>query len=317
MNFEEANNIPGMIELVEREMLFNQAREISLIETDCVVEFGSFFGRSTNCIAQGLSVNPKYSSNCFFYTYDSFECDLDGWFAPHVYAYATNANVLHLIKVENKKVNFEKVFKHYLNSYIRSNLVVSIKSELHDSQAPNSTIALMHIDSPKYYEEFKFILYRFFPKTKIGSIIIFQDFFYHWSGSLILIIAILVKKGFVYVDQSAASSLVGKILKIPTMNDILELDLMMQNYDESLKHFDFIIEECSKIELDRKEQFLPRLTLAKIQWLYSNEKFDDARKTMDDYLKRGNTFSREVTNDFLEIFANGFSIRKLFEKDHD
>ena len=44
MNFEEANNIPGMIELVEREMLFNQAREISLIETDCVVEFGSFFG---------------------------------------------------------------------------------------------------------------------------------------------------------------------------------------------------------------------------------------------------------------------------------
>ena len=153
MNFEEANNIPGMIELVEREMLFNQAREISLIETDCVVEFGSFFGRSTNCIAQGLSVNPKYSSNCFFYTYDSFECDLDGWFAPHVYAYATNANVLHLIKVENRKVNFEKVFKHYLNSYIRSNLVVSIKSELHDSQAPNSTIALMHIDSPKYYDE--------------------------------------------------------------------------------------------------------------------------------------------------------------------
>ena len=58
MNFEEANNIPGMIELVEREMLFNQAREISLLETDCVVEFGSFFGRSTNCIAQGLSVNP-------------------------------------------------------------------------------------------------------------------------------------------------------------------------------------------------------------------------------------------------------------------
>ena len=317
MNYEEAKNIPGMIEPVERKMLFNQAKEILLDDTDCVVEFGSFFGRSTNCIAQGLLVNPKYTPKCSLYTYDSFECDVDGWFAPHVFAYAIDANVSHFIDVKNEKVNFEKVFTHYLRSYISSNLVKSIKSELHDCQAPNSNIALMHVDSPKYYEEFKIILYRFFPKTKIGTIVVFQDFFYHWSGSLILIIAILVKKGFIAIKESAASSLVGKILIVPSRSDILELDLVMQNHDVCPEYFDFIIEECSKIEIDRKEQFLPRLSLAKMQWFYSNEKYNDARKTMEDYLKEGNTFTRQVIDDFLEIFKNGFSIRRLFEKDHE
>ena len=38
---------------------------------------------------------------------------------------------------------------------------------------------------------------------------------------------------------------------------------------------------------------------------------------MEDYLKEGNTFTRQVIDDFLEIFKNGFSIRRLFEKDHE
>ena len=97
MNNEEAERIPGMIELTEREMLFERAREVALEDEDCVVEFGAFFGRSTNCIAQGLSKNLSLSTKNFFYTYDSFECDVNGWFAPHVRAYADNANVLHLL----------------------------------------------------------------------------------------------------------------------------------------------------------------------------------------------------------------------------
>jgi hypothetical protein len=317
MNYEEANNIPGMIELVERKMLFEKAREVALSDMDCIVEFGAFFGRSTNCIAQGLSSNPKYSSSSFLYTYDSFECDVDGWFAPHVHGYAQNANILHLINVKNGRVDFEPVFKHYLDHYIKSNLVISVKSELVDSHPPENSIALMHIDSPKYYEEFKIIFYRFFPKTKKGSIIIFQDFFYHWSGSLILIVAILIDKGFISVEESAASSLISKILKVPSNEDILEIDLIMQNHDKTPQYFDLAFAACSKIELDRKFQFLPRIILAKIQWFYSRGRFDEAKDAMDEYLKGQNSFDRQIIKDFLEMFGNGFSIRKLFERDHN
>jgi len=317
MNYEEANNIPGMVEPVEREMLFDRAKAIELNANDCIVEFGAFFGRSTNCIAQGLSANPNYSPNCFFYTYDSFECDVHGWFAPFVHSYAQKANVLQFITVENDKVNFKPVFDHYLKAYIESKLVISIKSELLESQPPKNPISLMHIDSPKYYDEFKFIFYRFFPKTKIGSIIIFQDFFYHWSASLILIVAVLIEKKFVSVEQSAASSLVSKILKVPTKEDILEIDLIMQNQDKLSKYFDLAIDECSKIKLDRKDQFLPRIILAKIQWFYSREKFPEAKETMEKYLKDDNSFDRQIIYDFLEVFGNGFSIRRLFEKDHE
>ena len=317
MNYEEAQKIPGMIEPNERKMLYEQAKQISLNKEDCVVEFGAFFGRSTNCIAQGLSANPSFTSKCLFYTYDSFECDIEGWFAPHVKAYAKEAKVLHLVKDEGNRVDFESVFKHYLQPYIDSKLLVSVKSELLDSQPPENSIALMHIDSPKYYEEFKIILYRFFPKVKLHCTVIFQDFFYHWSGSLILVVAILIEKNFISLECSAASSLVTKVLRSPTKEDILEIDLIMQNHGKVSKYFDIAIKECSKIQIDRNHQFLPRLTLAKIQWLYSQKRFSEAKFTLQAYLKEGNAFNKEVVWDFIEIFSHGFSLRKLFEIDHD
>ena len=104
---------------------------------------------------------------------------------------------------------------------------------------------------------------------------------------------------------------------VPTKEEILEIDLIMQNHDKSAKYFDIAIEACSKIDMDRTNQFLPRLVLAKIQWFYSHKMFSKAKETMDNYLKAGNSFNRDVIHDFLELFSNGFSIRNLFEKDHD
>ena len=316
MNFEEADNIPGMIELVERSMLYSTVKSVPLEKNDCIVEFGSFFGRSTNCIAQGLVANSNYSPNCKFYTYDSFQCDEKGWFAPHVLKAAKVGQVEELIKQKNGKIDFEKVFLHYLNSYIEANVVTCIKSELNETVPPIETIAFMHIDAPKYYEELQLILDNFFPKTKVGGVIVFQDFFYQWSATLILPIAILIEKEIVSVEQSAASSLVCRILKIPSKKDLNELHKIMQNDNQSENYFDIAIASCKKIKLDRPESFLPKITLAKIQWQYSKGKFNETRKTIVKYLKDGNPFQLKLIDIFLELLGNGFSIRHLFEKDY-
>ena len=316
MNFEEANNIPGMIELVERSMLYSTLKSIPLEKNDCIIEFGPFFGRSTNCIAQGLVANDNYFDNCKIYTYDSFQCDEQGWFAPHVLGAAKTGNVEKLIKHEDKKIDFERVFVHYLRPYIDSKTINYIKSELNVSVPPNKTIAFMHIDAPKYYEELKVILNKFFPKTKIGSVIVFQDFFYQWSATLILSVAILIEKKIISIEQSAASSLVCRVLKIPSKNDIIDLDKIMQDENQSQDYFDVAISSCKKIKLDRPEAFLPKITLAKIQWQYSKGYFNESRKTIVKYIRDGNPFQLKLLDIFLELLGNGFSIRHLFEKDY-
>ena len=316
MNFEEAANIPGMIELVERKMLFSTVQSIPLEKNDCIVEFGPFFGRSTNCIAQGLLSNISYTSSCKFFTHDSFECDESGWFAPHVRRAAKEGNVENLLEVNGVKINFQKIFSHYMKSYLKTETVTIIKSELTNSQPSTEKIAFMHIDSPKYYEELKIILIKFFPQTKVGSIIVFQDFFYQWSATLILSVAILIDKNLLSLEESAATSLVCRIVKPPNAVDLAELDLIMQNNDLCEGYFDVAIKECNKIKLDRPESYLPKITLAKIQWQYSNGNFHETRKTIVKYLNAGNPIQIKILDNFLELLGNGFSIRHLFEKDH-
>jgi hypothetical protein len=316
INFEEAKIIPGMIEKIERLMLFETVKSLTLQEGDSIVEFGPFFGRSTNCIAQGLLANPSYKKDNKFFTYDSFECNEKGWFAPHLIGAADLGNVSSLLKTSEETINFEEVFNHFLKPYLDSGTVSSIKSELIHSTPPPGRISYIHIDSPKYYEELKIILIRFLPQMRVDGLIIFQDFFYQWSATLIITVAILIEKSFISIQASAASSLVCKVLKVPNSKDIKELDLLMQDEKECEKLFDYAIESCQKIKLDRSESFLPKLVLAKIQWQYARKDYKNARRTIVNYLKEGNPFQLRLVDTFLELFAYGFSIRELFEKDY-
>ena len=316
MNFQEAEDIPGMIELVERKMLYVSVQSLSLEDGDNIIEFGPFFGRSTNCIAQGLKNNKTFSHNCRFLTYDSFHCNVNGWFAPHVLRAAESGGVTDMLETKNDRINFEPIFNYYMKNYIDSGIVSGVKSELTNSNPPDGPICFMHIDSPKFFEEFKTILSKFLPKSKLGSLIVFQDFFYQWSASLILPIAILLKKDFLSIQESAASSLLCKVIKVPNQNDILEIVEDMNNEKKCIEIFDYVIGACKKIKLDRPESFLPKITLAKIQWLYSNGKYNDARKTIVSYIREGNPFQLKLVDTFLELLGYGFSIRHLFELDH-
>lgn len=310
------SQIPGMIEPIEQALLRNLATEISFENEDTVVEFGSFFGRSTACIAEGLKNNNTFDKNSKFYAYDSFECALTGSFYPHVLQFARDCDCENLLQKNGHKVNFFPIFQKYVNYYIKNEIVFPKKSELVNSFPEEQAIRLMHVDSPKFYDDFKFIFYRFFPKLKTGSFIIFQDFFYHWSASLIAVIGIMYKYNFLSIEKSAASSLLCKVQKCFDPTQIGKIDLMMSEKNVVPQSIDLLIRNMNSIEMDRREIFLPRLILAKIQWLYECENHKGAADEVIKFVNEGAKFNSAIANDFIELMRFGFSIRRLYNIDH-
>jgi hypothetical protein len=312
----DTNSIPGMIEPVEQILLKRLAATIPLEPDDCIIEFGTFLGRSTACLAEGLSVNPHAGSENRLYAYDSFECAKKGAFAPHLLGFCEKYGVTGLLRVERQKFDFQPVFEHYLQHQIDSGLLVPVKAELENSLPPPGPINLMHIDSPKFYQEFRVILFRFIPRVRPGGILVFQDFFYHWSASLIAVCGLLIERGFLRVVESAASSLVCESTRTVSLDDLLEIEIEMQRKNSIPRLIDVAKEAAELKELDRREVFLPRLTLAKIQWLFENGDFNQATNTFVRFFNQGGKLNDDLVNDYLELMRSGFAIRKLYEQDH-
>lgn len=316
-NMNEAANIPGMIEPVEQQSLFDTCSQIELKKNECVIEFGPFLGRSTNCISQGLTANKSFSTeNNSFIAYDSFECDSDGDFAKHVLAHCKSGDSLHLLRKYENKIDFKAATEYHLRPYIENRTVTIEKSELTDAFPPSQAIAFMHIDSPKFYNEFKTILYRFIPQVNTGGIIVFQDFFYHWSASLIAICALLIESSHLKPTKSSASSLYCTVEKKIDLKTIAEVDLIMSSESNIPILIDAAIQQVKSISLDRSHLFLPRLTLAKFQWLYERNFHAEASREIRNYLKSNKNINASIFNDFLELLSHGCSVRESYKNDH-
>ena len=93
-------NIPGMIEPVEQKILYRLASELQLQKDDQLVEFGTFFGRSTFCLAEGLAANPSRHKTNHLHAFDSFACASHGGFAKYVQAFARQGQVEQLLEVD-------------------------------------------------------------------------------------------------------------------------------------------------------------------------------------------------------------------------
>jgi hypothetical protein len=306
--------IPGMIEQVEQTMLQDVCSKINLNPSDVIIEYGSFFGRSTNCIIEGLVNNKTYSKKELLLVYDSFKCNHEGSFNKYVQAFAKMGKVESLIKKDNSFINFREIFNHY----IADNIPMEIhECELHEIKPISNSIAFMHIDCPKYYSEFKYIFNNHFPNLKIGANIIFQDFFYHWSATLIAIVELLIQKKFLGINETAASSLKTTVLKKFDAQDIDEINDIMVSIDIN-KTIEHSISRFSTQQniIDRIHNFLPRLMLANIQYYFEKGNILEAKRHWDNYIKNYPQVEQSVINDLEELKSYSFSIRSLYELDH-
>jgi hypothetical protein len=309
--------IPGMIEPVEQRTLYGLASQLSLNPGDQMVEFGSFFGRSTACLAQGLADNPARQPSNKIHAFDSFGCAEVGGFALHVNAFANKNSVSHLLHHAAGRLDFYPVFEHYLAGHIDTDTVRPVRAELRDSLPGEiQQIALMHIDSPKFYEELRILVDRFFPLLRDGAVIVFQDFFYHWSATLIAAIEAMRQLGILEYRLSAASSLVTQLTRTFDVSMLATIDRELSDPDRVVQLIRQAISNCASITVDRPEAFIPRLWLAAYQYLWEQGRTSEATDLIGQFFAAGGKLIQPVLDDYLEMMRAGFSIRLLYELDH-
>jgi hypothetical protein len=312
----DPSKIPGMIEPVEQQLLTGLAADRFVAENGAIVEFGSFFGRSTACLVNGALTwwSPERAPTV--YTFDSFACSGSrGGFAQYVKGFAHRAGVGHIVRIEGDRVDFRPVYDHFVGKAEAAGVLKTTATELSKAQRPDVPIALMHIDAPKFYAELKYILVRFFPALVPGARIVFQDYFYQWSAGLVAGVQLLADCGIVHFERSAASALLSHVLRVPSVDEIAEIDLAMA--DAKVPDLiDRSIAAMKGVEIDRAEQFLPRLHLAKMQYLWEQQQFTAAEAAFLRMMsENGNALSGPVFTDFRELLRYGFSIRRLYEID--
>ena len=313
---DKAKKIPGMIEPIEQSMLFELAQNVQLSSNDYIVEFGTFFGRSTYCLSSGfLKNNLKDKSNVIL-ALDSFSCSSKGSFSDIVQTMAKIGNVKELLDISNKKLSFQRIFENYLSDEIKKGVIIHKAKELKNSfPLKRGKIVLVHIDSPKFYREFSFIINRFFPLLKENSFIVFQDYFYHWSATLVAAIQLLYELNIIKFLYSKASSLCVQVCRIPFKKEINVIDQKMNRNDIVVKMLDNAIKSSKLYNIDREVQFLPRLYLAKIQFLYSIGEIVNANE-LRNFMNESNMVNKPILDDYLELLKFNFSMEKLYLQDH-
>jgi pentatricopeptide repeat protein len=308
-----------MIDPAEQVELRRLAQFTPLNEGDVVVEFGTFFGRSTFCLAEGLRANSTRGPSNAILAFDSFGCHAAGSFAKYVNTFAETGGALALLDVKGERIDFFDVFRHFMAEFITEGLIVPVRSELADSQMPHdrerSDIVLMHIDSPKHYREFKSILCRFLPRMTVGSHIVFQDFFYHWSASLIAVVECLFEDGLIRPVYTASSSLGVQVVAPIRSKEVVKIDSKMHATDAA----DLITKAYRRFSvapIDRRSTFLPRLLLARMQTLCETGRVAEATEVFRSMVGEGYFTSASIQNDLQELTMHNFSIRRLYDLDH-
>jgi len=311
-------NIPGMIEEAEQTLLYKSIIDLNLSNESTVVEIGSFFGKSTNCIIEGLIKNKTNKYNKF-YVYDSFSADKNGIFAKYIQIYAKKSKTEKLLCENISTINFRKVFDFFTENKYKNLIVneVSIKKSVYIDK---KKIAFLFIDAPKFYEEFIQVLEKFFKFVEINGTIIFQDCFYHWSATLIATIEILFNEGYIEFQSTAASSLKVKLINNINENDVEKIKKIYNSSDIS-KLILNLYDRFKSLKIDRKSYFLNRFLLANVQILFSQGKITEAKNFSNQiFLSLLENNDKNAANllkcDLAELLKNDFNLRKLYEIDY-
>lgn len=154
------NKIPGMIEPIEQNLLLNLASTTDF-SRGVIVEFGTYFGKSTACLLNGAIQNPSLKKNkIHLYSYDSFQAKIGGGFDKYIFRDAKKSNLWNALFIDNNKVNFRSIYDYYLSSY-EGKLIQTTEIEIKDLQIFKMNIELIFIDCPKTFKDFFYILKTF------------------------------------------------------------------------------------------------------------------------------------------------------------
>lgn len=310
--------IPGMIEPVEQELLTDLAEYLDLADADVVCEFGCYFGRSARCIADGLTKNRQLNAlrrqAPAFHAYDVFSCAASGALARYVLRDAKHAGISDLLQIDSSRVDFSRVFDHHLND-LPPGLVQRHQTDLAGARHVGGRIAMMHIDAPKWFNEYRQLLCEFGPHLRPGAQLVFQDYFYHWSAELIAATQLFIESGRFEPLETAATSLLVRVSGPVDAVALAWLDtqLAASDIDHVLQR---AIKQFAAFEMDRPEIFLSRLYLAGMQYSFEAGNHQRASEWLSKLMRSlKGTVPPALIEDLADLTRYGFSIRSLYEQD--
>ena len=190
--------LPGMVSVGERRLLYEYAR----CSTENIVEFGTFFGSSAGALAVGLIKRPQPTSSKV-YLYDAFEVEAAHPFARHVVERAEAYGLIDRIEIDRKKVSWRNLIDYLLRDWqgqYEINQVVVKPGQIIPSLPLK--IGLLHLDMPKDLLTATPIVEQVFPRCEPGSVIAFQDYYYHFSGDLVAFFEFAQDIGMLLLEQS-------------------------------------------------------------------------------------------------------------------
>ena len=302
--------IPGLIEPIEQQMLTEQSQALSLQPDEVLVEFGTFFGRSTACIYNGLVNNPHFrllrasQKQGIFRAFDGFQYKKETSFGALITKMADRYGLSDLMKEDQGMLNFQGIFEHLMQPIPDQQLETNacmIEQALHNGRP----IRMMHLDMPNHWHEYEYIVDQFFPSLVNGATIVFQDFFYHRAATLSSAIFLWIEQGLFTPTQTAASSLVVKVNGPIGTNEVEQLKQAMQSANCS-----DILNRANRYFLafntDRKAYFANRLLVANFFYEFCMERHDKAQLMFRKLMEEGTINNPGIYGDIVDLVGTGF-----------
>ena len=303
-------NIPGMVEHVEQELLSRIGQFLKVDVDEVMLEFGAFFGRSTRSIVNGILRNRNIElssrSKPVLRVYDRFSSANEGNFVDYVKSFAGHGGVQDLLKEQDGKVNFRAVFDHYMLDVPEKVLDV-YENELYEMTHDGLAIKFMHIDLPKRWGEYQCLIDTFFLHLRKGAILVYQDFFFHWSATLATAVFLWIEGGLFEPVRTAASSLVVKTKKEIIEDDVRNLEAQMGSVD-CVEVLHRCRDYFSKFDVDRRDYFVNRLLLAQLQHSFEKRDFKIARSIFRVLIEKKIINVNGIYVDLLDLLGCGFSL---------
>ncbi len=223
-------NTYSMLSTEERLKLFYITKNVKLLSSDCILEYGVFFGGSLEPLSKGLFCNIKYNQHEII-GIDSFSASKDGSFYTTVLERANIINIKEKSHISEIHVDWFEFVKEELIQFDNIKLVKGLPSTY--VLENTKTIAILHLDMPKFYTELSEILHNIINNLRHDSFIIFQDYFYHWSAEIIAFGYYLIKNEIIILIDTCRTSLYAN--NISMSSDILTY------FDDKINDSNFII----------------------------------------------------------------------------
>jgi hypothetical protein len=126
-------------------LLMNIAANVDL-SNGVIVEFGTYFGKSTACLINGILANPSFTNErIYLYSYDSFEATIGHGFEEYVLKHAKS------IKLENALNRYKCSFNFDSDMRFAYSCDQSFCAEI-----PNEKKKNVRIKKEKFFIQYKF-----------------------------------------------------------------------------------------------------------------------------------------------------------------